>query len=63
MSRAEAAADPFAIDKLLVAAGLASSLTEARRLIRDGSVYLNNVRLVPPEDGPDLHPVALAGQR
>lgn len=42
---------PCAIDKLGVAAGVVKSLTEARRMIAAGSVYLNNERLVPPEEG------------
>lgn len=42
---------PYAIDKMLVATGLASSLTEARRLIDGGAIYLNNQKLVAPEPG------------
>lgn len=42
---------PCAIDKMLVSTGLASSLTQARRLIADGAIYLNNEKLVPPEKG------------
>ncbi len=52
-----AAAHPHAIDKMLVSTGLAKSLTEARRLIGDGAVCLNNEKLVPPEEG--YLPVAL----
>lgn len=42
---------PCAIDKMLVAAGTCKSLTEARREIAAGSVYVNNVKLIPPEEG------------
>ncbi len=42
---------PCAVDKMLVAAGLARSLTDARRKIADGAIWLNNEKLVPPEKG------------
>jgi len=41
----------YGIDRMLVATGLAKSLTEARRLIAQGSIYVNNEKLVPPEEG------------
>jgi predicted rRNA methylase YqxC with S4 and FtsJ domains len=37
---------PYAVDKMLVNAGLCQSLTAARRAIADGSIY---VKLIPPE--------------
>lgn len=40
---------PCAVDKMMLAAGIVKSLTEARRQIADGAVYLNNEKLVPPE--------------
>jgi predicted rRNA methylase YqxC with S4 and FtsJ domains len=42
---------PLAVDKMLVATGLAKSLTEARKLIEQGAIYVNNEKLVPPEEG------------
>lgn len=51
LPEAAAKIQPAAVDDLLVRTGLAKSLTEARRLIRDGAVYLNNEKLVPPEPG------------
>ena len=51
LPEAAAKIQPGAVDGLLVAAGLAKSLTEARRLIRDGAIYLNHEKLVPPEPG------------
>lgn len=50
---------PYALDKMLTATGLAKSLTEARRLIADGAVYVNNVKMVPPEEG--FLPVVVIG--
>ncbi len=50
---------PYAIDRMLVATGLAKSLTEARRLIDGGAIYLNNQKLVAPEPG--FLPVAVVG--
>ena len=55
LPEAAARIQPGAIDALLVDAGLAKSLTEARRLIRDGAIYLNNEKLTPP--GPGFLPV------
>lgn len=40
------------IAHLFVAAGLVSSLSEARRAVADGGAYLNNTRLVDPEHVP-----------
>ena len=51
---------PHAVDKMLVATGLAKSLTEARRLIADGGIYLNHEKLVPPEKG--FLPVAVVDE-
>lgn len=51
LRREDAVKCPYGIDKLLVKTGLANSLTEARRLIADGGIYLNNEKLVPPEEG------------
>ena len=42
---------PAPVDQLLVKSGLADSLTKARRLIQDGAIYLNNVKLEPPAPG------------
>jgi predicted rRNA methylase YqxC with S4 and FtsJ domains len=52
-----AAGHPYAIDKMLVSTGLAESLTEARRLIAAGAIYLNNKKLTPPVEG--FLPVAI----
>ena len=49
--RDQATPHPMSIDKLIVAASLASSLAEARRLIQQGSIYLNNVKIEPPQEG------------
>lgn len=51
---------PCAVDKMLVSTGLAKSLTEARRLIAEGAVCVNNKKLIPPEKG--FLPVALIDQ-
>ena len=53
---------PCAIDKILVATGLVKSLTEARRNIETGAIYLNNEKLVPPEKG-FLPVISPAGMR
>lgn len=42
---------PCAVDSLLIKAGIVKSLTEARRLIADGAIYLNGEKLVSPEKG------------
>lgn len=59
LPRGEVPGDALTIEKALVAARLASSLTEARRLISEGAIYVNNGRLEPP--GPGLVPVACQG--
>ncbi len=51
LRRDAAAGHPYAVDKMLVSTGLARSLTEARRLIAEGAIYVNNEKLVPPETG------------
>ena len=61
LPREVAAQHPLAIDKMLVACGLAPSLTEARRLIHQKSIYLNNEQLIPPT--PDHLPIAYAYSR
>jgi tyrosyl-tRNA synthetase len=38
---------------LLVATGLARSLSEARRAVAEGGAYINNVRITDPEHKPD----------
>ena len=38
---------------LLVATGLARSLSEARRAVAEGGAYINNVRISDPEHKPD----------
>jgi hypothetical protein len=66
VTREEAAQHPLALDKILTRTGenggpvLAATLSEARRLIREGAIYLNNTRLIPPEGSEDLIPVAEA---
>ena len=39
------------IEKALTVTGLASSLTEARRLIAQGAISVNNEKLAPPFNG------------
>lgn len=38
------------LEKAMVLCGVAKSLTAARRLIREGAVYLNNEKLTCPGD-------------
>jgi hypothetical protein len=42
--------DLLTLEKAMVGCGIASSLTSARRLIREGAVYLNNEKLTCPGD-------------
>lgn len=51
---------PYGIDKMLVATGMVKSLTEARRFIADGAIYVNNEKLIPPENG--FLPVMVIGK-
>ena len=56
LTRDQVPEDALTIEKALVAAKLASSLSEARRLIAGGGIYVNNEKLIPPAAG--MVPVA-----
>ena len=59
LTRDQVPQDALTIEKALVAAELASSLSEARRLIAGGGIYVNNEKLIPPAAG--MIPVAFQG--
>ena len=59
LARDQVPQDALTIEKALVRTGLASSLTEARRLISQGAICVNNEKIIPPAAG--MVPVACQG--